>query len=86
MNRTTYKKVKAKAEYFVLEWIRSILPEEEAKKVTLDNYKALVPSESHVFANNRFLVSAYTPRWFRQKIKQKMKSKPLDKIKLEDLV
>ena len=61
-------------------------PEEEAKKVTLKNYQALVPEEKHVYANRRLSVSAYTERWFAQKIKKLIKTKSLEQIKLEDFL
>ena len=63
-----------------------MLIEEEQKKVSTKNYQDYMPTETHIFANNKFLVSSYTPRWFVKLIKRKLKSKPLDKITYSDII
>jgi hypothetical protein len=86
MNGKKAKLIRHKSKLLVMEWVKSLLPEEEAKKVTLKNYQALVPEEKHVYANRRLSVSAYTERWFAQKIKKLIKTKSLEQIKLEDFL
>ena len=40
------------------------------KKVNVNNFEKYLPEERHFYANNKLMVSAYTPRWFAQKIKK----------------
>ena len=61
-------------------------PEEEASKVNLKNYHSLVPPEKHVYANGKLFLSAYTEKWFSQKIKKLIKTKKLEKINLKDFL
>ena len=86
MNGRTAKAVRKKSIEFVVEWLKTMLIEEEQKKVSTKNYQDYMPTETHIFANNKFLVSSYTPRWFVKLIKRKLKSKPLDKITYSDII
>lgn len=70
MNGAKAKQVRKLSKEFVVEWLKSMLVEEEQKKVTVNNFEKYLPEESHFFANNKLMVSAYTPRWFAQKIKK----------------
>ena len=86
MNGRKSKAIRKKSIEFVVEWLKSMLIEEEQKKVSTKNYQDYMPTETHIFANNKFLVSSYTPRWFVKLIKRKLKSKPLDKITYSDII
>ena len=86
MNGRKSKAIRKKSIEFVVEWLKTMLIEEEQKKVSVTNYKNYIPTETHIFANNKFLVSSYTPRWFGKLIKRKLKSKPLDKIQYSDII
>ena len=86
MNGRKSKAVRKKAKEFVVEWLKTMLIEEEQKKVSVNNYQKYMPSETHIFANNKFLVSSYTPRWFEKLIKRKLKTKSIDKIKYSDII
>jgi len=86
MNGRKSKAIRKKSIEFVVEWLKTMLIEEEQKKVSTKNYQDYMPTETHIFANNKFLVSSYTPRWFVKLIKRKLKSKPLDKIQYSDII
>jgi len=34
------------------------------------NLEQFLPEQTHIFANNKFMVSAYTLRWFYKKVKE----------------
>jgi hypothetical protein len=70
MNGAKAKQVRKLSKEFVVEWLKSMLVEEEQKKVNVDNFQNYLPEESHFYANRKLMVSAYTPRWFAQKIKK----------------
>ena len=57
-----------------------MVPEgEDATKITKKNLDEFLPQQTHIFANNRFMMSAYSLRWFYKKVKQN------PNITLEDL-
>ena len=60
MNGRKSKLIRKNAKWLVVEWIKSLLPEEEASKVNLKNYHSLVPPEKQVYANGKLFLSAYT--------------------------
>tara|TARA_R100000353_G_scaffold66881_2_gene51997 strand:+ start:1325 stop:1513 length:189 start_codon:yes stop_codon:yes gene_type:complete len=43
---------------------------EDATKITAKNLQEFLPEQTHIFANNKFMVSAYTLRWFYKKVKE----------------
>ena len=74
------KRLRRKAEDLLISWIRTMVPEgEDATKITKKNLDQFLPEQTHIFANNRFMLSAYSLRWFYKKVKQN------PDITLEDL-
>ena len=70
MNQKKAKKLRKKSKLLLLEWIRSMTPDgEDATKITAKNLHEFLPEDTHIFANNKYMVSAYTLRWFYKKIK-----------------
>ena len=86
MNGRKSKMIRKKSIQFVVDWLKTMLNDEEKSKVSIKNYKNYLPNESHIFSNRTLLVSSYTPRWFGKLIKKKLKTKPLDKIKYSDIL
>jgi len=86
MNGKQAKKIRKKSIDFLIAWLKTVLIEEEQKKVSVKNYKKYLPEQTHVFANNKLIISAYTPRWFQKKIKQLLKYKSIDKITHNDII
>ena len=65
------KLLRRKAEGLLISWIQSMTPEgEDASKITKKNLHEFLPEQTHIFANNRFMLSAYSLRWFYKKVKQ----------------
>jgi hypothetical protein len=54
----------------LVEWLQSLLSEEEGAAITVKNYKQFMPEQTHVFANQKILLNAYHPKWIAKKIKQ----------------
>ena len=86
MNGRKSKLVRKKAIEFLIDWLKTMLIEEEQKKVSVKNYKKYLPEQTHLYANKKFIVSSYTPRWFQKKIKHALKRKPIDKITYNDII
>ena len=73
MNSKKAKSIRKQTDVLLVEWLRSLLNEEEANAVTLDNYKELMPDQTHIFVSNNMRLSAYHPKWMSKKIKQLIK-------------
>jgi hypothetical protein len=71
MNQRKSKVIRRKAESLLIEWIRTMVPEsEDATKITKKNLHEFLPEQTHIFANNKFMLSAYSLRWFVKKVKR----------------
>ena len=86
MNQRKAKQVKKLSEEFVITWLKTMLIEEEQKKVTVDNFKNYLPEDTHFFSNGKLMVSAYTPRWFAKRIKKVLKRKDINDIIYSDVI
>ena len=71
MNGKKAKKLRKKSKQLMVEWLRSMTPEgEDRNKINEKNLHEFLPDQTHIFANNKFMVSAYTLRWFYKKVKE----------------
>ena len=71
MNGKKAKRLRKRATQLLIRWIRSMTPAgEDATKINKKNIHEFLPEETHIFANNKFMVSAYTLRWFYKKVKE----------------
>lgn len=86
MNQRKAKQVKKLSEEFVITWLKTMLIEEEQKKVNVDNFKNYLPEDTHFFSNGKLMVSAYTPRWFAKRIKKVLKRKDINDIIYSDVL
>jgi len=86
MRKKTLKKIDAKVDNLLVEWVKSLLSDEEQEQVTLKNYKTLLPKEEYILARGTNYLSFYTCRWARQNIKKLIrKGVDLDSITIGDL-
>lgn len=69
MNRKRIKKINKHVGFILVDWLKTLVSEEEAKQINIDNYKELLPSQTHVYTNNKFFLSVFCPRWVRKKLK-----------------
>ena len=76
MNGKTSKRIHKKTKSLLVEWVRSLLSEEEAEKVSLGNIQHLLPTEQYFFANNRIHLNAYSFKWIKKGIKRVIKQQP----------
>ena len=73
MNSKQEKKIRKHAKHLMVEWLKSVVPEEEQEKVTIENVHNYIPEQTHVYGNRSLHVSAYTLRWFIKGIKKLIK-------------
>ena len=71
MNQRKSKQLRRKAETLLIAWIRTMVPEsEDANKISKKILHEFLPEQTHIFANNKFMLSAYSLRWFIKKVKR----------------
>lgn len=88
MNAKKVKKIFRHAEKISVQWLKSLLSEEEAAKITPQNYKNYMKMTSHYFREGQFFISAFTERWTRQRLKKlyaKNPDRPIDSYSFDDL-
>ena len=87
MNSKQEKKIRKHAKHLMVEWLRSVVPDEEKDKVSIDNVQDYIPDQTHVYANRQLHISAYTLRWFVKGIKKLIRKGRQDfqTIKVQEL-
>jgi len=65
------KQLRRRSEELLVEWLRTMVPEgEDTSKINRKNIKEFLPEQTHIFANNKFLLSAYSLKWFYKQVKR----------------
>jgi len=88
MNRKQSKKINKKVIDIFIEWIVSVVPQEEADKIVAKNYKQYVPKNAYYYKEYTLLNSLFSPRWIKRKLKRLQKAnpeKPIDTYTMADL-
>ena len=88
MNGKKSKRIRHHAKLMLLDWLKDMVTPEEAEAINEKNFKDYLPKEGHVFANRKFLLSAYSFKWFVKKIKNiiKQENKDVESIRFEELL
>lgn len=90
MNRKTMKKINRHVSVISVQWLKSLMPnEEEADKITLDTYKKFLNQSPFYFKDNQIFNSSFTEKWTRRKLKKLFRrnpSKAIDSYNYSDLV
>jgi DNA-binding LacI/PurR family transcriptional regulator len=84
------KKINRHVSVISVQWLKSLMPnEEEADKITLDNYKNFLNQSPFYFRDNQIFNSSFTEKWTRRKLKKLFRrnpSKAIDSYNYSDLV
>jgi calcineurin-like phosphoesterase family protein len=76
MNSKKVKRINRHVRDLLVLWLKSLLNEEEAKQVSLANYKELMPNQTHVFLQGKLSLSAFSEKWMRKKMKKLVSQQP----------
>ena len=55
MNSKEAKRYRKKAKALTVDWIKSLIPDEEGTKVNIDNFQDYMPDQKYVYANKKFM-------------------------------
>ncbi len=70
MNSKLMKKLRKKVRPLQVEWLRTLLPEEQASTITVDNVEELLPEQTHVFGKGQIHLSYMSDRWVIKQLKR----------------
>ena len=87
MHSRKAKRIRRHANQLVFEWLKTMLTDEEAKKLNAKNMDKYMPEQTHFFANRSLYISAYTTRWFQQRIKRiiRKNKKTIEDITVQEI-
>lgn len=90
MNSKTMKKINRHVAVISVQWLRSLMPnEEEASKITVNNYKQFLNQDKFYFSDRQIFNSSFTEKWTRRKLKKLFRrnpSKSIDSYNYTDLL
>lgn len=78
MNSKKAKHVRRRAKELMVDWIKSMIPEDQHQDITVENLDKYMPDQTHIYANRKVILSAYSYRWFIKKIKKIYNSKNIN--------
>ena len=85
MNRRLSKKINKKTIDVFLQWLKTVVPEEEAAKISAKEYKSYVPEHAYYWDQRTIKNSLFSPRWIKRRLKEKIKETPLRDVESYNL-
>ena len=70
MSSKQIKKLRKLIKPLQVEWLQSLLPEDQAKTITVDNVNDLLPDQTHVFGGGKMHLSFMTDKWIMKMLKK----------------
>ena len=70
MNTKKMSKIRNKAKAILVKWLKTLLNEEEQKKVNVKNILTLLPNQTHYFSGETFKLQPWSYKWVVKKLKR----------------
>ena len=70
MNSKQLKQLRKRIKPIQVEWMRTLLPEDQADTITIDNVDGLLPEETHAFGKGQLYLSYMTDKWIIKHLKK----------------
>jgi len=70
MNSKQIKKLRKLIKPIQVEWLRELLPKDQANTITIDNVEGLLPEQTHMFGGGQLHVSYMTDKWIMKQLKK----------------
>jgi hypothetical protein len=86
MNSKDCKKISRQTDLILVEWLKTLVSDEEKEQINTSNIHSLLPSANYFFMGRTLRLSFYTPKWVRQSIKKLFKlGREIESITMSDL-
>jgi|TARA_R100001129_G_scaffold128936_1_gene90914 uncharacterized pyridoxamine 5'-phosphate oxidase family protein len=69
MNKKKLKELKKRIRPIQVEWLRELLPEDQATTITVDNVEDLLPDQTHMFGGGQLYLSFMSDKWIMKQLK-----------------
>ena len=70
MNSKRLKELRKKVKPIQVEWLQSVLPDDQRNKVNIDNVNDLLPEQTHVMGGGQMHLSYMTDKWIMKILKK----------------
>ena len=70
MNSKQIKKLRKLIKPLQVEWLQSILPEDQGKVITVDNVDEILPDQTHIYGNRQMHLSFMSDKWIMKVLKE----------------
>jgi len=70
MNQKKVKQLRKRIKPIQVEWLKSLLPDEQSKTITVDNVDGLLPDQTHVFGKGVLYLSYMSDKWILKNLKR----------------
>jgi|TARA_B000000557_G_scaffold166736_1_gene135519 hypothetical protein len=70
MNTKKMSKIRNKAKAILVEWLKTLLNEEEQKKVNVKNVLTLLPNQTHYWQDTTLKLQPWSYKWVVKKLKK----------------
>ena len=70
MNSKQIKKLRKLVKPIQVEWLRELLPEDQAKNINIGNVEGLLPEQTHAFGQGQLYLSYMTDKWIMKHLKR----------------
>jgi len=70
VNAKQIKKLRKLVKPIQVEWLQTLLPDEQATTITVDNVEGLLPEQTHAFGQGQLHMSYMTDKWIMKYLKK----------------
>ena len=71
MNGRKAKRLRKRGKELLVEWLYSVIPDEEDKQqININNIEEYLSEQTHIYMNRKFLLSAFSLKWIYKKVKR----------------
>lgn len=70
MNQKKIKQLRKRVKPIQVEWLKTLLPDEQSSTITINNVEGLLPDQTHVFGGGQLHLSYMTDKWIMKHLKR----------------
>jgi len=73
MNQKKIKQLRKRVKPLQVQWLKSLLPKEQADIITIDNVADLLPEQTHAYGDGQLYLSFMSDKWVMKMLKRNPK-------------
>ena len=88
MNAKKMMKINLQAKVILAKWLAGLMSEVEAKKISVERVRDLLPQQTHIFTGGQLRLSAFSYKWTIKRIKKLVKlypKRPIESFTLDEV-